>query len=89
MMATPAKTGRKAKAKSAAKKKVAPTRSKAKGKSKSATSNGGAAMRALRKRALSILTGLEKQHPDAHCELDFTSGLELLIETILAAQCTD
>ena len=44
---------------------------------------------ALRKRALNILDGLEKQHPDAHCELDFTNGLELLIATILAAQCTD
>ena len=43
----------------------------------------------LRKRALSILDGLEKQHPDAHCELDFSNGLELLVATILAAQCTD
>lgn len=44
---------------------------------------------ALRKRALAIVDGLGKQHPDAHCELDFTNGLELLIATILAAQCTD
>ncbi len=43
----------------------------------------------LRKRALDIIDGLEKQHPDAHCELDFTSGLELLVATILAAPCTD
>jgi endonuclease-3 len=28
-------------------------------------------------------------YPDAHCELDFTDPLELLIATILSAQCTD
>jgi endonuclease-3 len=33
-----------------------------------------------------ILAGL---YPDAHCELDFTTPLELLVATILSAQCTD
>ena len=28
-------------------------------------------------------------YPDAHCELDFSSPLELLVATILSAQCTD
>jgi endonuclease III len=28
-------------------------------------------------------------YPDAHCELDFTNPLELLVATILSAQCTD
>lgn len=28
-------------------------------------------------------------HPDAHCELDFTSPLELAVATILSAQTTD
>jgi endonuclease III len=28
-------------------------------------------------------------YPDAHCELDFRSPLELLVATILSAQCTD
>ncbi|GAA2120528.1 endonuclease III [Actinomadura alba] len=28
-------------------------------------------------------------YPDAHCELDFSDPLELLIATILSAQCTD
>src|SRR5258705_12582743 len=28
-------------------------------------------------------------HPDAHCELDFSSTLELAVATILSAQCTD
>ncbi|HEY1971063.1 MAG TPA: endonuclease III [Pseudonocardia sp.] len=28
-------------------------------------------------------------YPDAHCELDFTTPLELAVATILSAQCTD
>ncbi len=36
-----------------------------------------------------ILDRLEKAYPAAHLELDFTSPLELLIATIMAAQCTD
>jgi endonuclease-3 len=36
-----------------------------------------------------ILDRLEKAYPEAHLELNFTNPLELLIATILAAQCTD
>jgi endonuclease III len=36
-----------------------------------------------------ILEGLRRTYPDAHCELNFTNPLELLIATILSAQCTD
>lgn len=36
-----------------------------------------------------IIAGLRKAYPDAHCELNFSSPLELLIATILSAQCTD
>ena len=32
---------------------------------------------------------LAATHPDAHCELDHTSALELAVATILSAQCTD
>ncbi len=32
---------------------------------------------------------LAEFYPDAHCELDFSSPLELLVATILSAQCTD
>lgn len=32
---------------------------------------------------------LAETYPDAHCELDFTNPLELLVATILSAQCTD
>ncbi len=36
-----------------------------------------------------ILAGLQQTYPDAHCELNFSNPLELLIATILSAQCTD
>ena len=36
-----------------------------------------------------ILSGLRRTYPDAHCELNFSNPLELLIATILSAQCTD
>ena len=42
-----------------------------------------------RANATKILDLLEKAHPDARIYLDFTSPLELLLATILAAQCTD
>jgi endonuclease III len=43
----------------------------------------------LRKRALKIFALLRKRYPDARCYLDHRSALELLVATILAAQCTD
>ncbi|MBI5787834.1 MAG: endonuclease III [Candidatus Schekmanbacteria bacterium] len=36
-----------------------------------------------------VLELLQKMYPNAGCTLDFTGPLELLIATILAAQCTD
>jgi endonuclease-3 len=32
---------------------------------------------------------LRREYPDAHCSLDYRTPLELLIATILSAQCTD
>ena len=40
-------------------------------------------------RAQEILKALARTYPHAHCELDYTTPLELLIATILSAQCTD
>jgi endonuclease-3 len=40
-------------------------------------------------RTRKILARLAATYPDAHCELNFSSPLELLIATILSAQCTD
>ncbi len=44
---------------------------------------------ALVRRARRINRELAELYPDAHCELNFTSPLELLVATILSAQCTD
>src|SRR2546429_8529717 len=40
-------------------------------------------------RVKKIIAGLKKAYPDAHCELNYSNPLELLIATILSAQCTD
>jgi len=44
---------------------------------------------ALVRRARRIDRVLAETYPDAHCELDFTTPLELLVATILSAQSTD
>lgn len=44
---------------------------------------------ALVRRARRINRELALLYPDAHCELDFGTPLELLVATILSAQCTD
>jgi endonuclease III len=44
---------------------------------------------ALVRRARRINRELAALYPDAHCELDFTNPLELVVATILSAQCTD
>jgi len=40
-------------------------------------------------RAAALLAAFAKVYPEAHCELGFSSPLELLVATILSAQCTD
>jgi endonuclease-3 len=42
-----------------------------------------------RRRARRIVAVLGDTYPDAHCELDFTTPLELLVATVLSAQSTD
>ena len=42
-----------------------------------------------KRRALAIARALEKTYPDAWCELDFRTPWQLLVATILSAQCTD
>ncbi len=44
---------------------------------------------ALVRRARRINRELALLYPDAHCELNFATPLELLVATILSAQCTD
>ena len=40
-------------------------------------------------RAAALTAALPRIYPDAHCELDFADPLQLLVATILSAQCTD
>ena len=49
----------------------------------------GETPRALKNRAQKIARALGAAYPDAHCMLDHTGPFELLVATILAAQCTD
>ena len=42
-----------------------------------------------KRRASAILRRLAKAYPDARCSLAFGSPLELLVATVLSAQCTD
>ena len=39
--------------------------------------------------AAEIIKRLKKQYPEAHCALNFSNPFELLVATILSAQCTD
>jgi endonuclease-3 len=41
------------------------------------------------KRVPELLEILERTYPEAHCELEYSNALELLMATILSAQCTD
>jgi endonuclease-3 len=43
----------------------------------------------LAQRLAKIIAGLKRAYPDAHCELNFRNPLELLVATILSAQCND
>ncbi|WP_433371103.1 endonuclease III [Streptosporangium sp. CA-115845] len=52
-------------------------------------SPGGESQLALVRRARRMDRILAEAYPDAHCELDFRDPLELLVATILSAQCTD
>lgn len=54
-----------------------------------ADSAGAPSHTALVRQARKIFRELGELHPDAHCELDFTTPLELLVATVLSAQCTD
>lgn len=42
-----------------------------------------------RRHAAEIYARLSRRYPNAHCALDFSSPFQLLVATILSAQCTD
>ena len=45
--------------------------------------------KARKARTAEILARLRAEYPDSRCSLDFESPLQLLVATVLAAQCTD
>ncbi|GAC1409451.1 MAG: hypothetical protein NVSMB53_01710 [Gemmatimonadaceae bacterium] len=47
------------------------------------------ARRAAGPYALEVFSRLKRAHPEARCELDYETPLQLLVATILSAQCTD
>jgi endonuclease-3 len=46
-------------------------------------------LRARRERTAEIAARLDRAYPDTRCALDFTNPFELLVATVLSAQCTD
>lgn len=44
---------------------------------------------AKRERTAEIIRRLKREYPDARCSLDFKNPFQLLVATILSAQCTD
>ena len=42
-----------------------------------------------KKQTTEVIKRLKKEYPDAHCALNHTNAFELLVATILSAQCTD
>jgi endonuclease-3 len=59
------------------------------GKKPAAKKTAGAAAGTDPKRVAAILVGLDAAYPDATCELNYSNAFQLLIATILSAQCTD
>ena len=43
----------------------------------------------IKSQALKILDILSNEYPEAGCHLDYKDPFQLLISTLLAAQCTD
>ena len=46
-------------------------------------------IKAKTERTAAIIYGLKSTYPNARCELNYANPLELLVATILSAQCTD
>ena len=51
--------------------------------------SGAAPASARKRQATGVIRVLKGVYPDATCELSFSTPLELLVATILSAQCTD
>ena len=78
---------KKSKKKPAPKKKTTPAKAKPARKSKA--TKAAAAAETNPKRVAAILAKLDETYPNAICELKHENAFQLLISTILSAQCTD
>ncbi len=58
-------------------------------KKKTAAKRKKRVVKPTREYAATIYSRLAEHYPDAHCALDFASPFQLLVATILSAQCTD
>jgi len=80
----------KSKKKRSTKKKPAPAKLKAAKSAKRARSSKGVCAAGTDpKRVAGILAKLDEAYPNATCELKYENAFQLLISTILSAQCTD
>lgn len=77
------------KKKSAKKKATRPNANAAKSTKAAQTAKPARAAGTDPKRVAAILAKLDEAYPNATCELNYKSAFELLIATILSAQCTD
>ncbi len=68
---------------------TAPARGASRGGRDGAAPGTGESPLARKRRARRIHRVLAERYPDAHCELDFSTPLELLVATVLSAQSTD
>ena len=69
--------------------KRAPSVPSKKSPKKSAKTAKQAKSKVVKGQASTIYQRLSAAYPDAHCALDFTNPYQLLVATILSAQCTD
>lgn len=72
-----------------AKKKTKPKQAPPKPASKKKTKGAASRLKTDPKRVAAILNKLDEAYPNAVCELNHENAFQLLIATILSAQCTD
>ncbi len=65
------------------------TGAKTKTQTKTKTTRKRSPSKALKQRSLDIFTLLTELYPNATCSLDYETPVQLLVATILSAQCTD
>jgi endonuclease III len=69
--------------------KATGTKTKTQTKTQTKTTRKRSPSRALKQRSLDIFALLTELYPDATCSLDYETPVQLLVATILSAQCTD